>query len=73
MAEESQKERCIADDQWAIDAFYDGYDKANADFKANGFTGLKPIIGMAYVPCWLRQMAVRSGNLCSRFRRYLIG
>ncbi len=38
-------ERCIADDQWAIDAFYKGYDKANADFKENGFTGLKPIIG----------------------------
>lgn len=38
-------ERCIADDQWAIDAFYEGYDKANANFKANGFSGLKPIIG----------------------------
>lgn len=40
-----KKERCIAEDQWAIDAFYEGYDKANADFKANGFLGLKPIIG----------------------------
>ena len=40
-----KSERCIADDQWAIDAFYDGYDKANAAFNANGFTGLKPIIG----------------------------
>lgn len=45
LVQESQRERCIADDQWAIDAFYEGYDKANADFKANGFCGLKPIIG----------------------------
>ena len=43
--EKPQRERCIADDQWAIDAFYKGYDKANADFKANGYTGLKPVIG----------------------------
>lgn len=43
--ESPQKERCIADDQWAIDAFYDGYEKANDDFKKNNYTGLKPIVG----------------------------
>lgn len=42
---DTAKERCIADDQWAIDAFYEGYEKAQADWKANGFSGLKPIIG----------------------------
>lgn len=35
----------IAAYQWAIDAFYEGYNKANAEFKAANFTGLKPIIG----------------------------
>lgn len=44
-AQRNLAERGIMYYQKEIDIFYEGYNKADAEFKANGFCGMKPMIG----------------------------